>query len=75
MGERPPPGRARSVPNAIGPDGLVVYSGTIHLDSASSNRNSRRFTAPNSWDICFEMELFEFEGGSQGGYAFGVCSH
>jgi hypothetical protein len=29
----------------------LVHIGTIRLDSASSNRNSRRFTAPNSWDI------------------------
>jgi len=29
-------------------------------------------TAPNSWHICFEMELFEFRGGPPwGGYLFG----
>ena len=30
---------------------MLVHSGTIRLDSASSNRNSRRLGMVNSWDI------------------------
>jgi hypothetical protein len=42
---------------------MLVHSGTIRLDSASSNRNSLRFTAPNSWDIASRGNFLKSEGG------------
>jgi hypothetical protein len=42
---------------------VLVHSGTIRLDSASSNRNSRRLGRPNSWDIASRWNFLNFEGG------------
>src|SRR4029077_9632036 len=39
---------------------------SAHLE-CTAKAHDCRFTAPNSWDISFEMELFEFEGGVEGG--------
>ena len=49
---------------------MLVHSGTIRLDSASSNRNSRRLGRPNSWDIASRWNFLKFEGGVPWGVSF-----
>jgi hypothetical protein len=42
---------------------VLVHSGTIRLDSASSNLNSRRLGRPNSWDIASRRNFLRIRGG------------
>ena len=57
-----PEGRAPLDPLRCPSVRMLVHSGTIRLDSASSNRNSRRLGRPNSWDIASRWNFLNFQG-------------
>ena len=46
------------------PNGVLGQAGCTVSRRPKTTELQSRFARPNSWDIPFGMELFEFEGGS-----------